>query len=81
MRIQTAAATAALLSLILAAPAAAADSTPDTAPLSPGKPAGVRQAELVGPTLIWVVGIGLIVGGAIALSAGHGNSSSSTGTH
>lgn len=55
----------------------------DAGPLAAGKPAGVKQADLAGSSLIFLVGAAAIaVGIAIAVSNNNGNqtSTSTTGT-
>jgi hypothetical protein len=55
----------------------------DDGPLPAGKPAGVKQAELAGSGLIYLVGVAVIAAGiAIAVSNNNGNqpSTSTTGT-
>jgi hypothetical protein len=78
MRSLTAAALAASLMIFPALAQAA-----DTAPLAPGKPAGVKQAQIETGGVLLVVGI-LVAAGAIAAIAsttqGDGKSSSSTTT-
>jgi hypothetical protein len=51
----------------------------DVAPLSPGKPAGIKQADIeAGGVLLWV-GVGALAAGiAFAVSSSQGNSSSTT---
>jgi hypothetical protein len=70
------------LFIALVASSALADTA--TAPLAPGRPAGVRQAQQQNNTLIILVGLGLIAGGiAIAASSGndhHGSSIAATTT-
>jgi hypothetical protein len=73
---------AALATALFASSAFAEDAG---APLSPGKPAGVKQAQDQDNTLIILVGVGLIAGGiAILASSGgdhhHNNGSSTTTT-
>ena len=46
------------------------------APLAPGKPAGVKQAQSQGNTVMVAVGIGIVAAGAALLATG--NSSTST---
>ena len=64
--------------------ASSAFSEDASAPLAPGKPAGVKQAQEQDNTLIILVGLGLIAGGiAIAASSGghdHGTTTTTTGT-
>ncbi len=64
-----------LASSLLVSSAVAAD----VAPLSPGKPAGVKQADIeAGGVLLWVGVLGLAAGIAILAKGTQGNSSSST---
>jgi hypothetical protein len=45
------------------------------APLSPGKPAGTKQAQMQGDTWLWVLGgAAIVVGIALVASSGGGNS-------
>jgi hypothetical protein len=54
--------------------------TNSAAPLSPGKPAGVKQAQMEGNTLMWVLGLGVVAGGVALVASGNGNGSVSTTT-
>ena len=64
-----------LASSLIASSALAAD----VAPLAPGKPAGVKQADIeAGGVLMWVGILGLAAGIAILASDTQGNSSSNT---
>jgi hypothetical protein len=74
-------------SLIVSSAFAATDAT---APLSPGKPAGVKQAQMEGNTLLLVVGLGVVAGGVALLASGGGGNpvaatttatTTTTGTH
>lgn len=58
-----------------------AAATDNAAPLTPGKAAGVKEAELHGSGLLWL-GALVIVGGGLALvvSQGSGNKISTTTT-
>ena len=56
-------------SLIVSSAFAATDAT---APLAPGKPAGVKQAQMEGNTLLLVVGLGVVAGGVALLASGGG---------
>ena len=47
-----------------AAAGLAAEAEPVAGPLAPGKPAGVRQAQLSNPNTMAFVGLGLLVVGA-----------------
>ena len=77
MRVLIAAVTAATL---LATSALGADlAAPTSGPLAPGKPAGVKQAQLATSTLIWLgLGVTAVVVTAVALSGGH--KTATTGT-
>lgn len=70
MRVVIAAVTAASL---LASSAFAA--TESVGPLAPGKPAGVQKAQAVDTTLLWVLGAGLVIGGAVLLATQDNNKS------
>jgi len=43
------------------------------APLAPGKPAGVEQAQGVHSFALWVVGAGIVAGGILLATSGHNN--------
>ena len=65
------------LAVSLLSPAPAHAGT--TPPLAPGKPAGVRQAELGADMVLWtVVGAAVIVG--IVLAANSGGATATSGT-
>ena len=52
-----------------------------TGPLAPGKPAGVKQADIeAGGVLLWVGVLGLAAGIAVLASGTQGNSNGSTST-
>lgn len=56
----------------------------DQAALSPGKPAGVKQAALHAPLWVWIAGIGFVALGVGLAASGNGNGSSTgstTSTH
>ena len=68
-------------SLVVSSAFAATDSA---APLAPGKPAGVKQAQMEGNTLLLVLGVGVVAGGIALVASGSGNGSvttTTTGTH
>ena len=68
-------------SLVVSSSFAATDSS---APLAPGKPAGVKQAQMEGNTLLLVLGVGVVAGGIALVASGNGNGSvttTTTGTH
>jgi hypothetical protein len=76
-----AALTAALISNALAADIATGTQIAATAPLSPGKPAGVKQAQGAASTLFWLAGIGIVATGIVLLAENnHNNNTSSTAT-
>jgi len=54
--------------------------TDASAPLTPGKPAGVKQAQMMDNTLLLVVGLGVVAGGIALIAAGSGNTTVSTTT-
>lgn len=64
-------------SLLVSTSFAATDST---APLAPGKPAGVKQAQMEGNTLLLVLGVGVVAGGIALVASGNGNGSVTTTT-
>ena len=72
--------TAVLASALLISPSFATDNAP-SAPLAPGKPAGVRQADLSSPTLIglgFLAVIGLGIGLVVSNEGAQTSSSTST---
>ena len=69
--------------LILAAILAAAPALADTAdaPLAPGKPAGVQQAQVYGSTLLYA-GLGAaFIAGLVILADDQKNTTTTTGTN
>jgi hypothetical protein len=54
--------------------------TNSSAPLAPGKPAGVKQAQMEGNTLLLVLGVGVVAGGIALVASGNGNGSVNTTT-
>ncbi len=64
-------------SLIVSSAFAATDAT---APLAPGKPAGVKQAQATDNTLLLVLGLGVVAGGIALVASGSGNGSVTTTT-
>lgn len=64
-------------SLLVSSAFAATDSA---APLAPGKPAGVKQAQMENNTLLLVVGLGVVAGGIALLASGGGNGTVTTTT-
>jgi hypothetical protein len=74
-------ASAALASaLLLSSTAAFAASDSNQAALAPGKPAGVKEAQMFAPTWIWVAGIGVIALGVVLVASGGNNGTSTTTT-
>ena len=68
-----------LASSLIASSAFAA--TDAGAPLTPGKPAGVKQAQQTDNTLLLVLGLGVVAGGiALVASGGGHNGVSATNT-
>ena len=68
-------------SLVVSSAFAATDTA---APLAPGKPAGVKQAQAADNTLLMVLGLGVVAGGIALVASGNGKSSvatTTTGTH
>jgi hypothetical protein len=64
-------------SLIVSSAFAATDAT---APLAPGKPAGVKQAQATDNTLLIVLGLGVVAGGIALVASGNGNGTVTTTT-
>ena len=64
-------------SLVVSSSFAATDAA---APLAPGKPAGVKQAQMQGNTLLLVLGVGVVAGGIALVASGSGNGSVATTT-
>ena len=55
-------------------------SAAEVGPLTPGKPAGVKDADYEGnTTLLIVLGVAVIIGIAVAASSGHGNNNNNGG--
>ncbi|MES2256291.1 MAG: hypothetical protein V4559_14780 [Pseudomonadota bacterium] len=50
------------------------------APLAPGKPAGVKQAQAADNTLLMVLGLGVVAGGIALVASGGGNDNPAAGT-
>lgn len=61
-----------LASSLIASSAFAA--TDASAPLTPGKPAGVKQAQAMDNTLLIVLGLGVVAGGIALVASGGGHS-------
>jgi len=57
-------------SLIVSSAFAATDAS---APLAPGKPAGVKQAQSMDNTLLLVLGLGVVAGGVALVATGNSN--------
>jgi hypothetical protein len=56
--------------------------TDTTAPLAPGKPAGVKQALAVEHPLLLVLGFGVVGGGIALIASGNGTvTTTTTGTN
>jgi hypothetical protein len=55
--------------------AVAATSGNNSAPLAPGKPAGVKQAQAHGALLWWLAGLGVVGLGVGLVASGNGNNS------
>ncbi len=65
----------------LSVSSAFAGSSDNSAPLSAGKPAGVKEATLAGSGLLLVFGLAVVAGGiALVSSQGSGNTSSTSTT-
>jgi hypothetical protein len=62
-------------SLLVSSAFAATDSV---GPLAPGKPAGVKKAQLEDTTLLWVLGAGLVIGGIVLVATQDNGSSAPT---
>lgn len=50
------------------------------APLTPGKPAGVKKAQAADNTMLMVLGLGVVAGGIALVASGGGNGSVTTTT-
>ena len=61
-----------LASSLIASSAFAA--TDASAPLAPGKPAGVKKAQEMDNTLLLVVGLGVVAAGVALVASGNGHS-------
>lgn len=64
-------------SLVVSSALAATDAS---APLIPGKPAGVKQAQSMDNTLLLVVGLGVVAGGIALVASGNGHTAPSATT-
>lgn len=71
-----------LISLVLAlALTSSAALAGDVTPLSPGAPAGVKQAQMGSDTALYVLlGVAVVVGIAVAASSGNDNNPASSGS-
>ena len=71
-----------ILTMVLAAAPVAGSLAAETAqPLQPGKPAGVRKAQMEDQTLTIAFGVGLLAAGiAIATTGGNGGTVTTTTT-
>jgi hypothetical protein len=61
---------AAILASSLVVSSSFAATTSSNAPLAPGKPAGVKQAQMEGNTLLLVLGVGVVAGGIALVASG-----------
>ena len=68
-----------LASSLIASSAFAA--TDASAPLTPGKPAGVKQAQRMDNTLLLVMGLGVVAAGIALVASGNGNTTVTTATN
>ena len=68
------------ISLIVSGAFAETASGISSAPLAPGKPAGVKQAQMHGALAWWLVGIGVVGLGIGLIASGNGNNSSTPAT-
>ena len=67
--------------LALALTASSAFAADDAGPLAAGKPAGVKQADMQGNGIFFLLGAGLVIAGiAIAVSNNNGNTPSASST-
>lgn len=76
---------AALLAVSMMSSTVAVAATPAKATqgaLAPGKAAGVKQAQLTGNALFWLIGLGVLAGGIILVTTGNsdGTVTSTTNT-
>lgn len=62
----------------LIATSALADAAKPAGPLVPGKPAGVKQAQMEGNSVMWGLGIAIVAGGAALVASGNGKSTITT---
>jgi hypothetical protein len=67
-----------LASSLVASNAFAATGT--GAPLTPGKPAGVKQAQAMDNTLLLVVGLGVVAAGIALVASGNGKTAETATT-
>lgn len=65
------------LGLAMGSTLAFAQTSPNTATLTPGQPAGLKQAQMGSSTLPIILGVGLVAGG-IALAASSGGDDNRT---
>jgi hypothetical protein len=72
--------TAILSVLTLQCSGALAQAPAPAEPLSPGKPAGLRDAALTSESLYFVIGLAAMAGVAVVLATSNAPSASSTGT-
>ena len=70
-----------LAATLVAVPVAGALAADSSQPLQPGKPAGVKQAQMEDQTLTIAFGVGLLAAGiAIATTGGNGGNTVTTTT-
>ena len=61
--------------------AAMAEASSQQGALSPGRAAGVQQAQMLGShTLLFILGLGIVVGGILLISGSNGHHTVSTTT-
>jgi hypothetical protein len=66
--------------LVLSNTAAFAATDSNQAALAPGKPAGVKEAQMWAPAWIWIAGVGIVALGVVLVASGGNNGSSATTT-
>jgi hypothetical protein len=68
-------------SLVFSTTAAFADSTTNQSALAPGKPAGVKHAQMMDDdTALWLLGGAVVIGGIILVATGTSNGSTTVTT-
>jgi hypothetical protein len=61
--------------------AIAADTASNQGALAPGKPAGVKQAQMLDDdTALWLLGGAVVIGGIVLVATGTGNGSTTSTT-